>query len=48
MGQIIQDFTMAYFFMAYAYNHLALFGNTAERMKEAKKWAKKAYSLQPV
>jgi tetratricopeptide (TPR) repeat protein len=34
---------MAYFFMAYAYNHLALFGDTAERMKEAKKWAKKAY-----
>jgi len=38
------NFTMAYFFMAYAYNHLALFGETVERMKEAKKWAKKAYS----
>jgi tetratricopeptide (TPR) repeat protein len=38
------NFTMAYFFMAYAYNHWALFGNTAERMKKAKKWAKKAYS----
>jgi tetratricopeptide (TPR) repeat protein len=38
------DFPMAQIQIAYHYNNWAYSGNTAERIKEGKKWAEKAYN----
>ena len=42
-ASIDTNFMMAHFFLAYGYQNLAYDGNTAARMREARKWAEKAY-----